>query len=74
MGRRALAEHVLDDQDRLGEADVGELGRGHEVADGVHTRLVGATELIDHHETPLVDLDGGVARGPAGPSRAVARH
>ena len=41
-GSGLLAEDVLDDHDRLGVADVGELRGVDEVADGVHAGLAGA--------------------------------
>ena len=54
---RLLAERLLDDEDRLGVADVGELRRVDQVADGVDAVLAGAAELVDDDEAPLVDLD-----------------
>jgi hypothetical protein len=47
---------------------VGELGRGHAVADGPHALLAGAAALVDRDEAPLVDLD----RVPSRPRSAVA--
>ena len=55
----------LIDEDRLGEADVGELRRGDEVADRVHAGLAGAAVLVDLDEAALVDLDAGAARARA---------
>ncbi|CAB4895615.1 unannotated protein [freshwater metagenome] len=49
----ALAQDMLHDQDRLGVADVRQLRRVDEVADGVDARLAGATELVDFDETTV---------------------
>ena len=58
-GSAVLAERLLDDEDRLGVADVGELRGVDQVADRVDAVLAGAAELVDHDEAPLVDLDAG---------------
>ena len=39
--RRVLAQQVTHDEHALGEADVGQLGRGDHVADGVDAGLAG---------------------------------
>ena len=56
-GHRVLTEHVLDGDDRLGEADVGEGGRGDEVTDRPRPFDRGAAQLVDLHEATVVDLD-----------------
>src|SRR5579872_1449690 len=52
-----LAEDLLHDEDRLGETDVGQLRRRHEVARRVDALGARAHPLVDPHETPLVHLD-----------------
>ena len=59
-GHRLLAQDVLDDQDRLGEADVGQRRRVDDVADGVDAGLAGSAVLVDLDEATIGDLDGRV--------------
>src|ERR1700687_1670808 len=54
-----LAQDVLDDHDRFGEAHMGEGGGSHEGAHRVHTGFACAVVIIDDHESALVDLDLG---------------
>ena len=66
---------MLDAQDRLGVADVGELRRVDEVADRVDAVLAGAAELVDLDEAALVDLDAGAVEAELVGVRAPAdRH
>ena len=73
--RGGLAEGLLDDEDRLGVADVGQLRRVDEVADGVDAVLAGAAELVDDDEAAVVDLDAGAVEAePVGERAAADGH
>ena len=56
---RVLAEDVLDDDDGLGERDVGQRRGGDAVTDGVDGVLAGTAALVDLDEAPIVDLHAG---------------
>ena len=74
-GQRRLAERLLDAQDRLGVADVGQLRRVDQVTDRVDAVLAGAAHLVDHDEAALVDLHAGAVEAELVGERAPAdRH
>src|SRR3954447_10987233 len=64
--RGRLAQDGLHDHDRLGEADVRQLGRVDHVAGGEDARDVGAHLLVDHDVAPFVDLHLGALEPEAG--------
>ncbi len=67
---RRVAQQLLDDQDVLGVADVGEPGGGDEVADRPHPLHRRAAPLVHLHEAPAVHADAGAGQHEAVRQRA----